>query len=357
MAFGASRRPGRDAGRRRDGVVRDPRLVRAGRRSAAAGTSTAGPARRRTSTSPPGSGWTRSSCSRPMVSFALDNPTHWRTRAERRWRVRVTRRCLREVAKVHAGGTEVTVLGPGPEDLEAIGANLMAVDRRRTVLETALRTSARALGDPEPLQHLPADQGPRAGRLRPVRTRPRRGSARAHLGGRPADARLPAPHPAAAGAHLAGRCAPATGGASADGGACAAHAVTPAVREWYVEGDLEELEFAALTDAAEAASAPARRRTATLRAGASCWPPTCRTVPRSAPRAAFRSSVLVAADVPSVRGRQRARRRAGGARPSPPPSRRCPRPTPGTTTRCSPSTRPRRTTCSGTTSPSFDQLV
>jgi hypothetical protein len=31
-----------------------------------------------------------------------------------------------------------------------------------------------------------------------------------------------------------------------------AHAVTPAIREWYVSGDLEELEYAALTDAAEA---------------------------------------------------------------------------------------------------------
>jgi len=31
----------------------------------------------------------------------------------------------------------------------------------------------------------------------------------------------------------------------------AAHAVTAAVREWYVEGDLEELEYVALTEAAE----------------------------------------------------------------------------------------------------------
>lgn len=91
----------------------------------------------------------------PMVSFALDHPTHWRARAERRWRLRVTRRCLREVAKVHRTGTDVTVLGPGPEDLEAIGANLMAVRRRRHVLEVSLETSTRALGDPEALLHLP----------------------------------------------------------------------------------------------------------------------------------------------------------------------------------------------------------
>ena len=31
-----------------------------------------------------------------------------------------------------------------------------------------------------------------------------------------------------------------------------AHAVTAAAREWYVEGDLEELEYVALTEAAEA---------------------------------------------------------------------------------------------------------
>jgi hypothetical protein len=44
-------------------------------------------------------------------------------------------------------------------------------------------------------------------------------------------------------------------GASAAGrlaGPTEAHAVTGAVREWYVSGDLEELEYAAFTDAAEA---------------------------------------------------------------------------------------------------------
>jgi NTE family protein len=87
----------------------------------------------------------------PMVSFTVDAPVHWRTRMERAWRERVTRRCLHEVSKVHAGGTDVTVLGPGREDLEAIGGNLMAVERRRHVLETSLRTSAEALLDPEPI--------------------------------------------------------------------------------------------------------------------------------------------------------------------------------------------------------------
>lgn len=92
----------------------------------------------------------------PSVSFALDVPEALVTRLERQWRTRVTRRCLREVAKVHAGGTEVTVLGPGPEDLEVIGGNLMDVGRRRAVIETSLRTSAHALRDPESLDALPA---------------------------------------------------------------------------------------------------------------------------------------------------------------------------------------------------------
>src|SRR3954447_23922602 len=37
----------------------------------------------------------------------------------------------------------------------------------------------------------------------------------------------------------------------AAGNALPAHAVTGAVREWYVEGNLEELEYSAMTDAAE----------------------------------------------------------------------------------------------------------
>jgi NTE family protein len=96
----------------------------------------------------------------PMVSFAMDKPTQLQARMERAWRARVTRRCLHEVRKLHATGTEVTVLGPGPEDLEAMGANLMALGRRRLVLETALRTSAVALADPRSLVE-PTDQGER----------------------------------------------------------------------------------------------------------------------------------------------------------------------------------------------------
>jgi hypothetical protein len=85
-----------------------------------------------------------------MVSFAYDEPTGV-ARLERRLRRAVTRRLMREAEKVRASGTHVTMLGPGPEDLAAIGANLMDPARRQQVLETSLRTSAAALergGDP-----------------------------------------------------------------------------------------------------------------------------------------------------------------------------------------------------------------
>lgn len=83
----------------------------------------------------------------PMVSFAMDRPDNVMAKLERRWRVQITKRCLREVEKVRASGTNVTVLGPGPADLEAIGANLMDVSRRIEVLSTSLRTSVDALRD------------------------------------------------------------------------------------------------------------------------------------------------------------------------------------------------------------------
>jgi NTE family protein len=41
----------------------------------------------------------------------------------------------------------VTILGPGAEDLAAIGVNLMDHRRRRQVFETSLRTSAAVLAN------------------------------------------------------------------------------------------------------------------------------------------------------------------------------------------------------------------
>jgi NTE family protein len=81
----------------------------------------------------------------PMVSFELDHPRSLVSRLERHWRARVTRRCVHEANKLRAEGTEVVILGPGPEDLAEIGGNVMHVARRLRVLETSTRTADAAL--------------------------------------------------------------------------------------------------------------------------------------------------------------------------------------------------------------------
>ena len=80
----------------------------------------------------------------PMVSFSMDSPSTISARLERQWRRQVTKTCREEMAVVRSTGTTVYSLGPGPEDLEAIGSNLMDASRRRLVLDTSLRTSAAA---------------------------------------------------------------------------------------------------------------------------------------------------------------------------------------------------------------------
>jgi NTE family protein len=81
----------------------------------------------------------------PMVSFETDDPTSLLGRLERRWRGSVTRRCLSEADRLEMGGTAVTILGPGPDDLEAIGGNVMEAQRRLSVLETSVRTTRETL--------------------------------------------------------------------------------------------------------------------------------------------------------------------------------------------------------------------
>lgn len=83
----------------------------------------------------------------PMTSFTYDEPDTVVGRLERRFRKAVTKRLLREAAKVRHAGTKVVMLGPGREDLEAIGVNLMDPRRRDAVLETSLRTSRAALDE------------------------------------------------------------------------------------------------------------------------------------------------------------------------------------------------------------------
>jgi len=81
----------------------------------------------------------------PMTSLDYDRPDTVAGRIERRFRRLVTKRLIGEAKKVAASGTKVTLLGPGAQDLDVIGANLMDPRRRAQVLETSLRTSADAL--------------------------------------------------------------------------------------------------------------------------------------------------------------------------------------------------------------------
>ncbi len=86
----------------------------------------------------------------PMASFVPDSPRQVAARVERRVRRQVTRYVVQESQAVARTGTAVTVLAPGPEDLHAMGANMMDPRRRLPVLETALRTSRQALAHPRP---------------------------------------------------------------------------------------------------------------------------------------------------------------------------------------------------------------
>lgn len=81
----------------------------------------------------------------PMASTVTDQPRRPHERLERRLRRLITHALLRDVRTLRSRGLRVTVLTPGPEDLAAMGANLMDPRRREAVLSTSLRTSAAAL--------------------------------------------------------------------------------------------------------------------------------------------------------------------------------------------------------------------
>lgn len=91
----------------------------------------------------------------PLASMATDRPRNPLERVERRLRRAMTNRVMAEVGRLQAGGTRVTVLTPGPEDLAAMGANLMDGSRRQAVLETSLRTSARFYPATDPARGRP----------------------------------------------------------------------------------------------------------------------------------------------------------------------------------------------------------
>lgn len=81
----------------------------------------------------------------PMASSEPDRPRSPLARIERRVRRHMTAILDREVAQLRAAGLRVIRLEPGPEDLAAIGYNMMDHRRRRQVFDTAMRSSARAV--------------------------------------------------------------------------------------------------------------------------------------------------------------------------------------------------------------------
>ena len=161
----------------------------------------------------------------PQASFDADAPTQWATRLERQWRNQVTRRVLREASTVHRHGTEVTILGPGREDLEAMGGNLMDLSRRSSVIETSLRTSVVALRDPDPLPARHKNQGSPPTMIRIYVPLNASGLRSLFTSG----AIAPAPFPA--------------------------HAVTAAMRDSAPNAAADEWEYDALNDAAQTSGA------------------------------------------------------------------------------------------------------
>jgi NTE family protein len=78
----------------------------------------------------------------PMAAIHADSPRSPVAMIERRVRRAITRGISQDVQRLRAADTKVTLLTPGPEDLEVMGANLMNPRRRSAVLHTAMRTAA-----------------------------------------------------------------------------------------------------------------------------------------------------------------------------------------------------------------------
>lgn len=80
-----------------------------------------------------------------LASYDYDYPSDPVAVVERQVRRLLTRWLDAEVRAVRAMGTRVTVLTPGPADLQVMGGNMMNPRRRMQVLDAALETSAATL--------------------------------------------------------------------------------------------------------------------------------------------------------------------------------------------------------------------
>lgn len=86
----------------------------------------------------------------PTCARSLDHPRSIPARVERQLRRISSARLMREARMVRDAGTEIRLLVPGPEDLSAMGANLMDPKHRLSVLDMSLRTTTAALAQDEP---------------------------------------------------------------------------------------------------------------------------------------------------------------------------------------------------------------
>lgn len=78
----------------------------------------------------------------PMASLVPDRPRSPVSRVERAIRRAITKRIVADVQALRAAGMRVVLVTPGPEDLAAMGTNLMNPRRRTEVLQTSMRTAA-----------------------------------------------------------------------------------------------------------------------------------------------------------------------------------------------------------------------
>jgi NTE family protein len=85
----------------------------------------------------------------PMSSLQPGLPTTILERVERRVRSASGRRLGREARRLRDRGVKLLLIQPEAEDLDAMGINLMDPSRRSAVLETAQRTVAKRLLEPD----------------------------------------------------------------------------------------------------------------------------------------------------------------------------------------------------------------
>ena len=81
----------------------------------------------------------------PMASMQMDSPRSPLAKVERRVRRYMTAIVDREVAQLRAAGIRVIRIDPGPQDLAAIGFNMLDPGRRMRVFQTACGTAGPAV--------------------------------------------------------------------------------------------------------------------------------------------------------------------------------------------------------------------